>query len=139
MGVIRQVLLSGLLAMTASAQDPFAVPFSERAPAVQGDVLTTAALGLADDRFRLMSARRDGARDAARVRGIAALHRFADDALARARVAPACAARAHGAIDAYVHVDGTRSLVDGSAIVVVSVGVDRLSTACAAEGLPWTR
>ena len=113
------------------------LPFGDVAPARHGEVLSAAALGVPDERVGRFAARRASARVAGRRRALAALHAFADDALAAARATAMEAAAVHAAIDAGARVAGVRPLVDGGAVVVVEVPVSALRAACARGGLPW--
>lgn len=144
--ILAGVLLSALVAAPtpiALAQDTlpsaFTVPWADRAPRVEGEVATAVALGLPDERLGAFYARRDSARTAGRARALSALHAWVDDALAAARVGPREAQAAHAAIDSEARVDAVRPLVDGAAVVVVSVPVRALRDACTRGGLPWSR
>lgn len=141
--LVAAALLGAILAPAALAQDPlpapFTVPWTDRAPRVEGELAVAVAVGLPDERVGAFYARRDSARTAGRARALTALHAWVDDALASARVGPRQAQAAHAAIDSEARVDGVRPLVDGAAVVLVSVPVRALRDACPRGGLPWSR
>lgn len=126
-------------AMThAQVPAAFELPWTDVAPAVAGGHAQAAAVGVPDPRIGRFDAARASARTEGRARAVAALHAFADDALARVRATPQEATRVHGAIDREAAVSGVRPLVDAGAVVVVRVPVAALRAACAREGLPWS-
>jgi hypothetical protein len=129
-----------LVAPVALAQVPaaFELPWTDVAPAVADGHARAAAVGVPDPRIGRFDAARASARTDGRARAVAALHAFADDALARVRATPQEATRVHGAIDREAAVSGVRPLVDAGAVVVVRVPVAVLRAACAREGLPWS-
>lgn len=135
------VALAALLSATApaSAVPPFEVPWTDRAPRVEPEVgaVRVAALGAPDERLGRFSAAKRSARHAAEERARDALHRWADEALARARACPWMADRVHAVINEAMVVVGIRPLVDGSAVVLVDVPVTVLRDAATLDGVPW--
>ncbi|HEY8429708.1 MAG TPA: hypothetical protein VIL20_15090 [Sandaracinaceae bacterium] len=115
------------------------LPWTDVAPAVQGSVVRAAAVGVPDERIGRFEPRRASARRAGRARAIAAIHAWADDALAALRADVRCAEAAHRAIDARAQQVGVRPLVDAGAVVVVEVPLAALREACPLEGAPWAR
>lgn len=113
------------------------MPWSEAPPEVRGEEIVAVAIGEADARFGRLSARRAASRRAAEARARAAIHRWADDALAAIAASPRTAARVHRAIDAGARARGIRPLADGSAVVEVVLPVAALREVAAARGLPW--
>ena len=142
---MRRILIVGLSLLgalthpsVAGAQPaPMRVPWTDVAPARDGEVVRAAAVGIPDARIGRFAARRDSARTAARRRAIEAVHAWADDALAQVRAHPRQAAAVHQAIDRDARVSGARPLVDGGAVVVVEISVAALRGACGTGGLPW--
>jgi len=130
------------LAAPAGAQElprELDLPWTDVAPAVHGDVVRAAAVGAPDERIGRFDPRRASARRAGRARAVAAIHAWADDALAARRADPRCAEAAHRAIDARAREAGVRPLVDAGAVVVVEVPLAALREACPLEGAPWAR
>ncbi len=134
-------LVLGLAAPALAQELPreLDLPWSDVAPAVRDGALRAAAVGAPDERIGRFDPRRASARRAGRARALAAIHAFADDALAARRADPRCAQAAHAAIDASARVAAVRPLVDGAAVVVVEVPLESLRAACAPRGAPWAR
>ncbi len=112
------------------------VPWGDKAPVLDGDVLRVAALGQPDHRIHAWGARRLSARHRAEARARATLHRWVDDALADAGAAPHLAQAVHALVDGAV-VTAVRPLADGSAVVVLTVPRHQLRAAAPLEGVPW--
>ncbi len=141
--VLGSVVLGlALLAAPALAQElprELELPWTDAAPAVRGSSVRAAAVGAPDERIGRFDPRRASARRAGRARAVAAIHAWADDALAARRADPRLAQAAHAAIDESARVAGTRPLVDGGAVVLVEVPLAALREACPVEGTPWAR
>lgn len=120
------------MAVSTAAQ----VPWGDFAPTIVGEEVQVAALGQPDHRIHAWNARRRSARVRAEDRARAALHRWADDALARAGASPLVAQAVHSILDE-ASVRAVRPLADGSAVVVLSVSRARLRLVASLEGLPW--
>lgn len=116
----------------------FEMPWQDVAPAVHGDRIVAAAVGEGDPRLGHLSARRAASRRAGEAAARAALHRWADDALAAIHAAPRVATRTHRAIDEHARVDRIRPLSDGSAVVQVTLEVSALRDAAPMPRLPWS-
>jgi hypothetical protein len=143
---IMALALASAMGPPALAQNPplppaLDAPWTEVAPAIDpaGDRVVTAALGLPDDRYGRLAARRTAAREAAEERARRAIHAWADDALAGIAASPAVAAAVHRAIDRHARVTRVRPLADGAAIVEIEVPLAPLRAAADREGLPWSR
>ncbi|HJL16157.1 MAG TPA: hypothetical protein RMH99_10895 [Sandaracinaceae bacterium LLY-WYZ-13_1] len=144
------LLLTGAPAAAQDAEDPdaappevvevpeaFALPWTDRPPRVDDGTVRAAAVGMPDERIGRFAARRASARTDGRERAMAALHAWADDALARVRATPREAQRVHAALERAAAVEAVRPLVDAGAVVVVRVPTSALRAACDREGLPW--
>jgi hypothetical protein len=126
----------------ARAASIFDVPFSDRAPAWDAarDVVTVAAVGVPDARIERLAPARLSGRRRALERAKAAVHGWADEALAGVQARPELAARIHGAVDAHASVVATRPLVEGGAVVLVELdGAELRSAAAELTGVPWAR
>lgn len=101
--------------------------------------VVTVALGVADERRGPLAAQRLWARRDAEARARAALHAWADAAIAQASLDASTVAALHRAIDEHAEVTATRARVDGSACVEVVVPLRRLAASTpAVRGLPWS-
>lgn len=130
-----------VLAQDAGAPGAMALPWQDVAPHVDAGrgAVVTVALGVADDRRGPLSAQRLWARRDAEARARAALHAWADAAIARATLDPSVIAALHRAIDEHAEVGATRARVDGSACVEVIVPLrDLAASTPGARGLPWS-
>lgn len=104
------------------------------------DAIVAAAGAPPERRTGRIDARRLFAERRARDAALAALHRFADDAMAAARVLPAVANAVHRAIDRRANVRTIRRLSDGGAVVELEVSGRALRRASGERGsLPWQR
>lgn len=132
------VMLGAAAGAPAHAQpEALELPWSAHAPRIEGDVVRVAAVASADARIGRFAPRRAAARSAARARALSALHLWIDEGLAPLRADPRVAQAAHDAIEAHASVEGVRPLVDGGAVVVVTVPLSVLREACPLEGAPW--
>lgn len=82
-------------------------------------------------------ARRRKARERARERACASIHRALDDLLVRSSVTPLGLDALHDAVDARCEVIGTRPTIDGGAVVQVEVTFAALRAAADPDGAPW--
>jgi hypothetical protein len=141
MGVALALITLAIAAPTSAQEIPreLTLPWTDVAPAIDAEVVRAAAVGSPDARIGRFEPRRASARHSGRLRAIAAIHAWADDALARVRADPRIAQAVHTAIDASARVEGVRPLVDGGAVVVVTVPLEALRTACRVRGVPWAR
>lgn len=135
--LVAFALVSSFAAPVLAQSDRGAMPFSEVAAHVDGEVLVVVALGSAADAEGPIAARRLSARTAARERALVLLHTFVDDALATVAVSPSETRDVHAAVDAGADLRRVRSLVDGSALYEVVVPLATLRAAVSHEGLPW--
>ena len=118
----------------------FEVPWTDVAPAIDAnDRVVAAGLGLPDERLGRLSARRAAARSRGEERAEAAIHAWADDALARVSASPTIAAEVHRVIGARAEVTRVRALADGGAVVEVAVPLAALREVVNERGLPWSR
>ncbi|UJR87063.1 hypothetical protein [Sandaracinus amylolyticus] len=138
---IVAMLMVGASASAAAQSLPaaFEAPWSDVAPAIADDRVVAAGLGLPDERLGRLSARRAAARSRGEERAKAAIHAWADDALARVSAAPTVAAEVHRVIDARAEVTRVRALADGGAVVEVAVPLAALREVSSERGLPWSR
>ena len=129
-----------LVAGIAYADPPLSIPRAERAPRydAERDRVTAAAVGAPGAAGRMSAARMEARRTAVE-HAAAAVHRWADDAMARVRLRPRHAARVHASIDDAAEVLGYRPLVDGGAVALLQVPGAALRGAHQGRGLPWTR
>lgn len=134
-------LLSVAIASPSRAVPPSEVPWSDSEPRYlpEADVVRAAALGAPDPRLGRLSAVKLRARREGERRARAAVHRWADDAMAEARVLPWIADDVHAIIEERSRVAGLRPLVDGGAVVLVELQGDALRSAARFEGAPWDR
>lgn len=143
--VILAAAFAPAVALAQRAPRAFELPWSDVAPRVEGALVRTAAVAAPDPRVGRFSPRRATARSAGRARAIAALHAWADGALAALHADPRAAQAIHDAIDRGARVEGVRPLADGGAVVVVVVPLEALRAASASrgaselQGAPWSR
>jgi hypothetical protein len=97
------------------------------------------AIGAAHDDDGPLAAARLAARRRGHARGLAAIARWADDALARTAVGPRDAQAVHDAIEASTQTSRVRARADGSAIVEVRCPLSTLREAFDHPALPWHR
>lgn len=116
----------------------FELPWTDVAPRVEGTHVRAAAVASPDPRIGRFAPRRASARSAGRARALAALHAWADAALAPVRADAREAQAIHDAIDREARVEGVRPLADGGAVVVVAVPLEALREASAVRGTPWS-
>jgi len=136
---IAAVTLAPALALAQPSPRAFELPWDDVAPRVEGELVRTAAVAAPDERIGRFAPRRASARSAGRARALAALHAWADGALAPLHADPRAAQAVHDAIDRGARVEGVRPLADGGAVVVVVVPLDALRDASPVEGAPWSR
>ena len=127
------VLYTLAIGLTVEAQT---LPWKEEAPRVEGDEIICAALGTADYRIDSWTARRLSARRRGQQRAKQMLHRWIDDALARVGASPLNAQAVHQLV-VRARIRSVRPLVDGSAIVEITMARSALREIMSAEGLPW--
>lgn len=133
---VRLALLCAVLSVPVTLVSPLEAqwaPWGDAPVEVTSSHVRCAALGRSDYRVEAWSARKLSARRRALLRARRMLHRWIDDALARAGAPPNVAERAHQEVERAEPMD-TRPLADGSAVVVV--GVER-SALPRFRGVPW--
>lgn len=133
--------LGTLTAAPASAVPTAELPWTDRTPRFsrEADAVRCAAVGAPDARLGRLSAVELRARYEGERRARAAIHRWADDAMADAKVMPWTAADVHRVVDEGTRVVGVRPMVDGGAVVMVEVAGEGLRGAASFEGAPWLR
>lgn len=127
------------LAVGGLAQGSDALGWTESAPAIAGEQVVAVAIGAAHDDDGPLAAARLAARRRGETRAIAAIQRWADDALAAVGAGPREAQAVHDAIAARAGVSRVRARADGSAIVEVSCPLPALREAFDHPRLPWHR
>lgn len=128
-------LLLALIACARAQEAPLG--WTEAPAAIAGEQVLAVAIGAAHDDDGPLSAARLAARRRGEARAVAALQRWADDALASVAAGPREAQAVHDAIAARSSVSRVRARADGSAIVEVSCPLSALREAFDHPRLPW--
>jgi len=113
--------------------------WTETAPAIAGEQVVAVAIGAAHDDDGPLSAARLAARRRGEMRAVAAIQRWADDALAAVGAGPRNAQAVHDAVAGRATAARVRARADGSAIVEVICPLSALREAFDHPGLPWHR
>ena len=139
--MLALALATSLFAVPAAAQDvppQLDAPWTDVAPRVEGDRVVATAVGMPDERFGRMQARRSAARRSGEVRAREMIHRWADGALARVAAGAATASAVHRVIDERCEVARVRALVDGGAVIELALALEALRAVAPQRGLPWS-
>ena len=114
-----------------------AQPFEDEALRVEGDKIVVARFSAPNERIGSLAARRLSSRNRADRLARDAIHEFVDAALDAAIAQPDVATRAHALVDSDRVQSEVRPMVDGSAVVELSLPLGELRAIAPLEGTPW--